>query len=684
MIPLEQFGLAIDTPLVTPSSRSYRPPSFPPPRDWVVVEDAEGNPVSRWGDPIWRFDLWVGAPACLNFGDGPNNKASSIAHIDQTNADLLRLLVTWKLWGPRSPLSVRSMISAFFTPFRSIFLLCSREGILASDLMRYSAVREKLPKTLAPSRYDSTVAELHRLFDARQELGFILLDQHGIKDLVNNKPQQHAKKQTAYIPPRIWAYQVNRLHECLNEYIAHQQQVEKCFHFCIDAFARNYGSLSALMSEKKLSSKSPFRVIADRKLASEKGRIHYGHFDDTADKFGLSDLLNRWVGHSNSVGLTRLTSYLSLIQFAGLAYICNFSLMRIEEASSLRLGCLNREDDEKLGRIPILIGETTKTVQDNDARWPTSPSVQVAIDAMSSVARLRMRCAEQNPVVSPTERDKANPYLYGRSYEPWAPGHITRGYTIRRKTPYYKYVFDSFPNLFDKEKMKITQEDIKIAKLVTPTLNLAEFQVGSTWPLAWHQLRRTGAVNMYASGILSNSSMQYLMKHCNRLMPLYYGKEHTKLCLNNEARDLVLNSMYEVMGKEIQGLLSDRFVSPYGDKRKEMIVVNLLTESDAKRFSESAKRGEISFRSTRIGGCTKRESCSYGGYESISHCAGSDGGQPCVYALYDRDKADSNKKYLASLEKRLLDAPVGSPLRLSLEAEKRGLEEYFDVISSRS
>tara|TARA_R110002049_G_scaffold214297_2_gene385808 strand:+ start:74 stop:607 length:534 start_codon:yes stop_codon:yes gene_type:complete len=175
--------------------------------------------------------------------------------------------------------------------------------------------------------------------------------------------------------------------------------------------------------------------------------------------------------------------------------------------------------------------------------------------------------------------------------------------------------------------------------------------------------------------------MQYLMKHRNRLMPLYYGKEHTKLCLNNEARDLVLNSMYEVMGKEIQGLLSDRFVSPYGDKRKEMIVVNLVTESDAKKFSDSAKRGEISFRSMRLGGCMKRDACPYGGYESISHCTGSDGGQPCVYALYDRDKADSNRKYLDTLEKRLLDVPIGSPLRLSLEAEKRGLEGYFDVIS---
>jgi len=680
MIPLEQFGLAIDTQLINPSSRSYRPPSFPPPRDWVVVEDAQGNPVSRWGDPIWRLDLWVGGTLALNFGDGPQAGASSIDPIDQANADLLRLLVTWKLWGPRGSRSVRSFVSAFFTPIRSIISLCSREGILASDLMRYSAVRDKLPHVLAPSRFAGTVAELHRLLDAKQDIGFILLDQHGLKELVAHKPQ-HDKQQTSYIPPRIWSYQVNRLHECLEDYLAHQQQVEECFNFCLDAFAKNYGSLSALMTEKKIGSKSPFRTFTNKQLALTKGLIYHGHFDDTAARFGLSELLSRWVGRLNSEGLTRLTSYLSLVQFAGLAYVCNFSLMRIEEASSLRSDCLEWEEDEKLGRIPILCGETTKTVQDSDARWPTSPSVQIAISAMTSVARLRMICAEHNPTVAPSEGDIANPYLFDRSYEPWAPGLIKTSYAIRKRNPYYKHFLDSFPNLFDEDELRITQEDIKIARSVTPTLNPKNFQVGMPWPLAWHQFRRTGAVNMFASGILSNSSMQYLMKHSSRLMPLYYGKGHTKLCLNVEARDMVINAMYEVMGKEIQGLLSDRFVSPYGEKRKEMIVVNLVSGSDAKRLANSAKKGEVFFRSMRLGGCVKREACTYGGFESISHCSGSDGNKPCVDILYDKEKSEFNRKYLESVEKRLDDAPVDSPLRLSLEAEKRGLEGYFDVIN---
>ena len=96
MIPLEQTGLAIKSPLITPTSRNYRPPSWPPPRDWVVVEDAEGRPISYYGDSVWRLDLWAETPMSLNFGDGP---VSNTSQIDRANADLLRLMVTVETLG---------------------------------------------------------------------------------------------------------------------------------------------------------------------------------------------------------------------------------------------------------------------------------------------------------------------------------------------------------------------------------------------------------------------------------------------------------------------------------------------------------------------------------------------------------------------------------------------------------
>ena len=674
MDTLEQLGLAINSPLVTPSSRNYRPPSWPPPRDWVVVEDAQGNVICRWGDSVWRLDLWTGKPTSLNFGDG---LVTHTTKIDRANADLLRLLVTWRLWGHRGARTVSTLLN-FFTPLRKIVALCSKNGILASDLMRFPTVLKQISQVLAPSTFDNAVSELHQLIDAKQTLGFVLLDKNGLKQLVASK-RRYKTTQTAYIPPRIWSYQINRLRECLEDYLEHRHKIEKCFQFCLDAYAHNYGSLTDALQTRSNRSRGPFGENCNNEI----GCSYYGQFSLTAEQFGISELLGKWVAlpekGDSKKDIRILTSYLSLIQQAGLAYVCIFTLMRIEEASSLRADCLYWENDEKFGRIPILRGATTKTDLDSDARWPTSPSVQIAIDSMVSVSRMRVHCAEHNPCVALSVEDKENPYLFNRAFEPWASGK-TNVYSLRKTNPTYKQFSLQYPKLFCEEEMRITEEDIKIALSLCPTLNPKEFQVGKSWPIAWHQIRRTSAVNMFASGVVSDSSMQYLMKHASRIMSLYYGQGHTRLCLNKETRTLVVNAMYEAMGKEVLNVLSERFVSPYGEKRKAMIVVNLVSEPDAKKFAKSAKKGEVFFRSMRLGGCMKRGVCEYGGVESISHCAGSDGNHPCADVLYDKEKADSNMKYLESLGRRLAESPDDSPLQQSLKAEKRGLENYFDVI----
>jgi hypothetical protein len=681
LISLEQFGLAINSTQITPTFRSYRPPSWPPPRDWVVIEDAQGNPVSCWGDSIWRLYPWAGKAVCLNFGDGSVTNTTSI---DPENADLLRLLVTWRIWGPRGARTTSSLVNNFFTPMRKIISLCSREGILASNLTRFPAVMNQIAKELSPSSFGNVVVELHRLLDARQTLGFVLLDHHNLKRLAASRPEYNTE-QTAYIPPRIWSYQVNRLRECLDDYLEHRQQVEDCFRFCLDAYAANYGSLTNALSTTTSTSKSPFMMSPYPDGGAQTGCIFYGHFAHTATRFGLSELFGRWVGLPNPQEMTKgiklFTKYLSLVKNAGLAYLCNFSLMRIEESSLLRTDCLYVEHDAKFGPIPILCGNTTKTDPNSDARWPTSPSVQIAIDAMTSVARLRMGCAMNIPNVAPSIEDIANPFLYERSFEPWVGNKRLKQYSIRQHSRSYKSVINTFSLLFDEDALRITEEDIKVARLISPALDPEEFQVGKPWPFAWHQLRRTGAVNMFASGLISDSSMQYLMKHSSRAMPLYYGQGHSRLCLNEETRILVVNAMYEVMGKEILNVLSERFVSPYGAERKDMIIVNLISEPDAKLFAASARKGELFFRSIRIGGCLKRGTCSYGGVESVSHCAGGDNGHPCVDVLYDKEKTESNRKMLQSVTRQLAAAPYGSPHYRSLEAEKRALENYFDVIN---
>jgi len=363
-----------------------------------------------------------------------------------------------------------------------------------------------------------------------------------------------------------------------------------------------------------------------------------------------------------------------------MVYIANFTIQRIDEAASLKADCLIWEKDPELGNIAIICGETTKTDPDSDARWPTSPSVQVAIDAMTAVSKLRIRCAAEIPEVNCSEADQANPYLLHGASEPWAPSR-RYDYSIRPKLMSYQTLTQRYSRLFDPVQLRVTEEDFSTARLFTPDLDKGgKFKAGEVWPLAYHQLRRTGAVNMFASGILSDSSIQLLLKHKTLMQSIYYGRNHSRLRFNEEVEGMTTEAKYEVMAKQIEALVEDRYVSPTGPQRKQEIVVNLMSTKDFKTLAKAGKIGEVSFRETRLGGCTKRGHCDYGGIESVSRCAGGDGEKPCREAVFDRLKQPSVQRQLGSVELLLQAAQPGSPRERALNADRQSLRNYLDAI----
>lgn len=679
MLKLDELGLQINSPLVTPTATNFRPPSWPPPPDWAPVLDKEGKPVCFYKDSIWQLRGWGGKPKQLNFGDGSNVRTT---RIDPSNANLLRLLITWKIWGPRGARTVGS-IKNFYDPIRAIVALCSQEGILASDLMRFQLVADKIPQCLSPSKYDYAISVLHEIWDARESLGFTLLDRDGIARLAKARPD-HEKKQTPFIPPRIWTYQVTRLRECLDDFFQHREKIEACFHFTCDAYAKNHGSLTSAYICKGSNTKHPFQNPEVTGInGSRNGLEIHGPFNLTEDRFGLGDLFDRWLGKDDgkrTMGVVRFSRYLSLVSLVGLKYLLNFSLMRIDEGWNLRSNCLLVEMDEILGNIYILRGETTKTDPDSDARWPTSPSAKLAVDAMAAIARLRIRCAQANPFFVLSEEDITNPYLLGPSHEPWSPdgGRGHEGKKDRQSYQSYAVCIAKFPFLFDNDVLEINEQDLQLARLIEPGLNENIFKVGKAWPFAYHQLRRTGAVNMLSSGMVSEPSIQYQLKHAARAMSMYYGHNYTRLSLDPETRRFYLTTMYQILGQELARLTSSQFVSPHGEARKEQIV-SFISVADSKKLETAGRQGEISARQIRLGFCMKRANCEYGGVESIAHCGGGDTGTPCNEVLYDKAKAEKNKLYGLDLDRRLASTKPGSHRHTALLLEKKSLENYHAV-----
>ncbi|WP_298410192.1 hypothetical protein [Janthinobacterium sp.] len=615
----------------------------------------------------------------LDFGDGGAQRKAP--PLDQANADLLRMLTTWRMWRIKACIAANSL-KATFLALRRVVAHCSENKILASELMRFPKVFEQLTALIPPSEFSKTVLEFHRLWDAREQLGFFVMDPAGLKRLSQAAPK-HEIEQTAYIPPRIWIYQVERLRYCLEDFLKNKGAIEECFNFCVDAYAKNYGTIEQAMSQK-LRHRLPFWTPKIPGKGSKSGCQYHGPFSLTAERYGIANLLECWTGAPRSTLEVRdLSAYLSLVQYAGLSYIANFTLQRADEVASLRADCLIWEEDEKVGRVPIICGETTKTDPDSDARWPTSPSVEMAVDAMKTIARLRIRCAAADAVARPSAADIDNPYLLTASYEPWS-GNRSTPYSLRTHIMPYQVTYTKrFDRLFDIERLRITEEDLRIARMLTPNLSEENgFAVGEVWPFTWHQLRRTTAVNMFASNLLSDSTLQFQMKHCSRLMPLYYGRGYTKLQLNVEVEKLIVESMYVGMAHNLKAAVGERFVSPLGQHRKDVILINLVSDKEIKQLANAGRRGQIHFRETRVGVCTYRGACSYGGIESVSRCTGGDGKSPCGDALYDRERINEIKGDLAAISQQLASAPDGNPRREALLAEREGMENYLNVIGS--
>lgn len=677
-----ELGIKLSAARISPNSASYRPPSWPPPADWVVTEDALGNPLSRYVDDSWDFSGWAGTTAKLDFAGTGNNRRSHPLSTD--NQSLLKLLATWLLWGPNGA-ECWSTLKLRFLFLRRIFVICENNGVLASNLMRFPRVLDQVPALFRSGEKGTILVLLDRLYRSEHDIGFALLDENGIARLANviADAEDDDVEQTAYIPPRLWTYQVTRLRECLDDFLNSKLQMEECFNFCVDAYAANCGSLEAALINFTPTSYLPFSP-QQRRTGRRTGRKFYGRFEITAQRFGIDGLLQKWVQPPNrkSLDIRSFSAYLTLVQSAAHAYIGNFTLQRKEEAAEMRADCLIWEHDPMLGRIPVIRSETTKTDPDSDARWPTSPSVEMAVEAAGVVAKLRMRCAAANPKVNCSDYDKTNPYLFHAAFEPWSAAAIEwKPYSTRAQVGSYQSLLRRFPRLFDAEQLRITENDLKRARMFTPNLDKGgKFKVGEVWPWAYHQLRRTGGINMFASGLMSDSSIQVIMKHVTLFQTQYYGKNYSRLRFSEDFEGIVVAARYEVMAKQIQDLVEDRYVSPLGEQRKQEITVNLVSFKNFKALVSAGKKGEVSFRETRLGGCTKKGHCDYGGIESVARCAGGDGDKPCRDAIYDRAKQSSVQRQLDDVETRLHAAQPSSPREQALQFEVQGLRNYQNAL----
>ncbi|MGP5436774.1 hypothetical protein [Psychrobacter alimentarius] len=672
---LEQLpGLQVKSTLGQQNAPNFKPNCWPPKKDFPVTLDLEGNPLSLYGDVRWNLTVWNGHTASIYFGDGPGRGKA----VSPENAAILRQITAWWLWGPDAVSSAKSLMRRFQL-IRAIFYICTEHGILATELYNFPIVMDDVITKYA-ARKETLIPCLVKLLLAREHLGFVLIDEKGIS-LLDASINSSEKTQTAYIPPRIWSYQILRLQECLQDFLKHKQEITSCYNFCLELYAHNAGgNLSDAFPIRR--NHRPFHK-AMVSVKNRSGRIYYESFSVIAKRYGIHDLIEKWV--NEKVNMRSFSRYFSLMNVVGLAYVLNFSLMRIQEGSRLRANCYETEKDDFGNEVHILRGVTTKTIKDDNARWIVPPTVKVAIEVMELVAQLRLKSAKENPHLSLSKEDINNPVLQSFLHEPWSDNSPRSQPNGRYKKMFsYSEAIAMWPKLFETSELQITKNDLEIANRLTPGLNTEKFAIGKVWPLAWHQLRRTGAVNMLASGLVTDTSLQYQLKHASRAMSQYYGKNYYRLKepLNEHARNTYLSEMYKLIVREFEELQSDDHISPHGEKRKNQIL-HKITEKDHKQLLNAAKNGDIKYRQTLLGGCVKSgPSCPYGGINNISSCMGHDNKLPCESILLDTRKLSRIKRFNEIVSIQIENVEQGSLLHESLNAQLESSERAINVIEN--
>ncbi|MNO39383.1 hypothetical protein D3C76_295130 [compost metagenome] len=669
------IGLSLDITMKSRRARNHSPTTWPPQPDFPVIISENGTPTCVYADSIWDLTPWAERKETINFGDGPLRK--NVARISPENAALLRLLIAMWLYCTDGVRTVNTL-TLRFDAMRRIMVLLSEKEIQANNFECRSKVIEELATSIRPCHNNTTIFLFHDIWENRDFLGFHILNPEEIM-MFSNCCARHDAKQTPYIPPRIWSYQIRRLKCFIDDFLKNSELIISCFNYMLEAYKKN--GLDAGNQRLKPHHR-PFHISHPRKN-TRNGIITHGHFKKTLEKFNILELMEAWLEDVDLRGAKVIGNYFNLASLVGCAYIANFSMMRSGEIRSLRTGCFKLEYDEKLGLdIPTIRGRTTKTLTDNNACWITSASSESAIKMLEIISRLRTSAALLLNEEVLTSEDIEHPYLLMRPSEPWRlkQEYASLPPAARPTLPAYSSVPTRYPKLFDLEQLRIRSGDLDLAKLVTPSLDPELFSINSIWPLAWHQLRRTGAVNMNASGLVSEPSLQYELKHTCPWMSRYYGQgfHHVHLEITDEVKSTYVKAMYEAIAIQFKQLESSRYISLHGEKRKSQII-DAIKSASHNEIIHAVEIGTISCRNILMGFCTSLTPCPYGGIDYVAKCAGTDTKHSCENLLIDKEKRPLIENLSTILKARLTDSDSKSPLRNSLEMQLTSVKVYLDA-----
>lgn len=646
--------------------------SWPPPDNFIIFYNQEGTgpAIGRngdsqgcFGDANWNSNSY--GYAGFNFAK---------QNLSKQNTQILKELMFICLWYmPLFPGKVRSL-TTHFRAFVDMGLYADKHGVKIDELYKFPKLYEGLLSSLTPSKQKRLISVLAVIKKHQDEIGITLANH---KFMIELKRLQipHIPTQHAYIPPRIWTGLLQRCDEIIDIYLSYQDDIENAIGKLIDAYKQN--------KEVKSLYPSPFNKRL-RKKEKSFIKLDSASFIETynlqviLDALGISIFLPN--GRINT--LRAITMIIDDVEQVCFWYVVAHSIQRKSEVSDLRFDCFQEDSDPRLGKVAMLCGETIKTDPDSDARWIVPRNVKKAIYCLKSISTLKHHGAGKAPTGSS--------HLFTTFRLEWSLTRLANttngggphtGYNLGRANA----CLEKKP-IFPEELFRITPEDYAIAYQLTPRLTEKDwFKEGGLWHFTPHQFRRTLAVNLFATGI-SEDVVQWMMKHKSLAMTYYYGRNYSRLKVNSEAGGVVASESYNMkLNSFIQLSDPNNKNNVFAADRNtiDCNVLNLIKEKRHKDLMLLIKKGLVDARPTLLGLCMS-PSCSYGGIESVSHCAGTYSKGPCKDAVFSKSNGPRLQKLLDAHKQRLLVLDKDDVERVAITHEIKAIEVYFNATSSNS
>lgn len=582
-----------------------------PPSEFVICRAECGNATAVYGESVWDFNPYRMSARKIGrirfdlvFGDHGHEQQELIEEAKY----LLYCLIYFAGGGRVGMLSASTIIS-YWIVLRIAMQFCYAQkqkpmvGVLS--LQQLFTVPVYLAAFVREKDFDKAVLRrlLRGLISVGEErLGYAVLNPRtfGLK-----RPDS---KQHPVIPTRLYLNLINISGDLLDQlYLG----VEK-FESFIACFADEYFGLTQHR----------------QKCLGVGGRARYRPgIPQALKEHGLTEV---FVGEFACSEKRNLQRVILQMQYVVKAVIHLYTGMRDQEVMRMSYNCLSSQivrlplvDDQGFMRdqsqlVNVLSTTTKFSGYKKESAWFAAGEVVKAVEVGQAICRglaqlYKIELNDRCPLF-------INPSILCKTKNLAEVGVVD--FTLRATTG------------SSLKTLSIQAEDLQELAQSDPTrdfYNESAFAVGQPWPLTSHQFRRSLAFYGSSSGFVSLPSLRTQFKHMTIEMSRYYANGHDRLrtvfgYYDDKKKDFVLPNDHfafeyqmampmSVANQLIADLLFNEEplfggTGSYMEKQKERVKSGEIQIVDLRADTvRRVKNGEISYRPTLLGGCSKVGRC---------------------------------------------------------------------------